>query len=253
MGDYATLAEVRAEGLPLPTEGPSDARLLAAIGLASRQIEEWTGWWFEPRSLTLQLDGPGDHRTLYIPQPIISVTAIKRLDAAGTVVHTYTAADFKAYNRHLSYGPDDRRNPRIEFVQEGPYSDATVIRSPYRYGETLCWPEGQLNFQVEGKFGYTDPDPAALVLEGVTPAMIKRACVLLVLRQVWPAYSHGDLNEDADRRRITSERTRDQAWEKANPWTGGTAGVTGIGYWTGDPEIDRIIQTYRRPAGIAAI
>jgi len=246
------------EGLPDPPpggDGPTDDRLDAMIALASQLIDRWTGWWFEPRDQTYLLDGPGDSRSLYFPAPIVSITSVEKLDSAGVVTYTYDTGDYVVYNRHLQGNlPDDRRNPRIEYQQEGPLSlDAIVYQERVIGGGPtwMAWPRGQQNIKVVGRFGYTDPDPLGVDPEGVTPEAIKRLCRLITLRIVWPAYSHGDLNEDGGR--ITDEKTRDQSWKKAWPWTEKLAGSTGIGMWTGDPEIDQLLMTYQRPMGIASI
>jgi len=258
---YCTLDQIRTEeGLPLPPpagDGPTDARVLAMIEVASALIDRWTNWWFEPRDQTYLLDGPGDSRSLYFPAPIVAITSVEKLDAQGNVTHTYDPGDYVVYNRHLQdNGPDDRRNSRIEYQQAGPLSLDGIVYKERFYGggpTFMAWPRGQQNIKVVGRFGYTDPDPTGVDPEGVTPEAIRRLCRLLTLRVVWPAYSHGDLNEIMDRGRLTDEKTRDQSWKKAWPWTERLAGSTGIGMWTGDPEIDLLLMTYQRPMGIAAI
>lgn len=247
-------ASGRGEGLPDPPDGPTDERVDDMLDLASSLIDEWTGWWFEPRSKVYVLDGPGDHRSLRFEAPIISIASVKRLDASGTEIHTYDAEDYVVYNRHLSGGSDDRRDPRIEYQQEGPYAvDAFVYSDrPLQRSRVYTWPLGQQNIKVEGRFGYTDYDGVAA--EGVTPEGIVRLCRLLVLRVVWPLYSHADMAEEADRRRIVNEKTRDQSWSREFPWKDSAlAHSTGIGMWTGDPEIDRLIKTFQRPMAVASI
>lgn len=245
------------EGLPRPPEGPDGDRVDAMAALASQLIDRWTNWWFEPRDQTYLLDGKGDSRSLCFPAPIVSITSVEKLDPQGNVLHTYDPADYVVYNRHLQgNGPDDRRNPRIEYQQAGPLSlDAVVYKERYLGGGPtwMAWPRGQQNIRVIGRFGYTDVDPDGLDPEGVTPEAIKRLCRLITLRIVWPAYSHGDMNESMDRGRLTDEKTRDQQWKKAWPWTDKMASATGVGLWTGDPEIDQLLMTYQRPMGVAAI
>ena len=51
---YATVADLRAEGVA-PTTA-SDARLEALVGDAGAYVDSVTGWFFEPRSLTLRFD-----------------------------------------------------------------------------------------------------------------------------------------------------------------------------------------------------
>ena len=52
---YASVADLRDEGVSVAQA--SDARLLALIDEAGRAIDSFTGWFFEPRNLTLRLDG----------------------------------------------------------------------------------------------------------------------------------------------------------------------------------------------------
>ena len=54
---YATVAELRAEGVAATTA--SDARLEALLADAGAFVDSVTGWFFEPRPLTLRLDGRG--------------------------------------------------------------------------------------------------------------------------------------------------------------------------------------------------
>ncbi|MCP4599307.1 MAG: hypothetical protein GY847_02015 [Proteobacteria bacterium] len=96
--------------------------------------------------------------------------------------------------------------------------------------------------EVRGLWGYTEDDGTAY---GRTPLEIRRACMLLVIRQFPPL---GDTNAVADARsqwRIIEEKTRDQSYKLDKP-----AGPAPI---TGDPEIDSVLIRYRRPPGLAAV
>jgi hypothetical protein len=89
-------------------------------------------------------------------------------------------------------------------------------------------------------WGYTEYDGTPL---GRTPSEIRRACMLLALRGVPP------LGDDAawdarNRWRLVSERTRDQSYQLSP--------ADAFGALTGDPEADRILKRYRRPAGLGA-
>ena len=102
--------------------------------------------------------------------------------------------------------------------------------------EVLQWQE----HVVEGLFGYTEPDGTA---EGRTPAAIRRACILLVLRWLHPLADDGGFDA-RNRWRIIEERTRDQSYKLDRPGSGGGP--------TGDPELDAILLRYRRPAPMGA-
>ncbi len=54
---YASVADLRNEGVRLAET--SDVRLLALIDEATHLIDRVTGWFFEPRTLSLRLDGRG--------------------------------------------------------------------------------------------------------------------------------------------------------------------------------------------------
>lgn len=254
---YSTKDELwNLEGLPKPTDGgPSVEQLDEALEYVSRLIDEWTGWWFEPRSRTYLLDGPGDMDTLFFEAPIIAITSVHRVEPDGTEAYLYEDTELVIYNRHLvgQLDPDDRRNARIELNQEGTYPAGTFDSDRRFYQGQLVWPYGQHNIKVVGKFGYTDYDEG-VTEDGITPRGVARLCRLLVLRYGWPKYSHQDEVESADRGRITDEKTRDQSWKRAYPWADGKLlSETGVGAWTGDPEIDRLIMSYSSPMDLGAV
>jgi hypothetical protein len=230
---YATVADLRAEGV---TEAAaSDARLAALIALAGAYIERMTGRFFEPRAQTLRLDGTGG-RVLPLGHPIVSVEAVF-VDSSpfspGDLAVDPSA--YRVYNRHLTEGlllPDDRDNPRIELLGGD---------EPFPGVGRLGWPRGQQNIEVRGVFGYTEPDGSPT---GRTPELIRHVTKLLVLREL-PRMTDLDRREDALRRwRITSERTRDQAYT--------LDALRLYGAFTGDPEIDTILVTFVRPPDLGA-
>jgi len=57
---YASVADLRAEGVTAAEA--SDARLELLLEEASRLNDRVTGWFFEPRLLTLRLSGRGAPR-----------------------------------------------------------------------------------------------------------------------------------------------------------------------------------------------
>src|SRR5690606_34186710 len=70
---YASVADLRDEGVSVAQA--SDARLVALIDEAGRAIDSFTGWFFEPRSLTLRLDGRGTP-SIEPPVPPIELTQL---------------------------------------------------------------------------------------------------------------------------------------------------------------------------------
>jgi hypothetical protein len=208
---YATVADLRAEGITVAMA--ADDRLRALVDEAGGVIDRVTGWFFEPRLATFQLDGRGSP-SLEPPVPPI------RLDRLTIDHHDIALPDAV----HIVGAP------------VGPGFDAPriALRSWRRF------PHGTANVTMEGLWGFTEPDGTA---EGHTPREIRRACVLLVLRGIDPLA--GSASSDARNRwRILEERTRDQSYR--------LAGLSGTNPLTGDPEIDGILVRYRRPIGLGA-
>jgi hypothetical protein len=210
---YATVPDVRAEGVTGAMA--SSRRLLSLLDEASRTIDLLTGWFFEPRELTLRLDGRGTP-TLELPVPPIR---IERLAIDGTELYL------------------DGNIAVVVGSPVGPGFDGPRIT--LRHG--LVFPKGAGNVEVEGLFGYTEPDGTPT---GRTPLQIKRACLLLVLRWLHPL--SGDASADARNRwRVIEERTRDQSYK-----LGALPATAPI---TSDPEVDAIIWRYARPPGLGAV
>ena len=209
---YATIADLRAEGV---TEFEADdARLTALLTEATAAIDAMTGWFFEPRALTIRLDGRGTP-TLEPPAPPIRVDT---LTIDGTPI---------------SLDPED----------------LVVIGAPVQPGFsapriTRCYgvfPRGCGNIAIDGLWGYTEDD--ATDPDGRVPYEIRRVCMLIVLRCIYPL-ADADSDDARNAWRVTAMRTRDQSVGFARP---GPAGP-----YTGDPEIDRVLTRYRRPHGLGA-
>jgi hypothetical protein len=240
---YALVSDLRAEGVSIAEA--TDARLARLIGLASQYVDRMTGRFFEPRPMTLSLDGSGG-RMLLLGQPIIAVRAVTLLVAMPAQVGELpvTSSFFHVYNRHLTQGlldPDDRENPRLEFFHE---SDLLGVHSTPAASlglGSLVWIRGVQNVVVSGLFGFTDPDGSAV---GRTPDLIRHATKLLVLREI-PTMTDTAQREDRQKRwRIVSERTRDQGYDLAP--------MRAHGAFTGDSEIDAILVAYQRPPHLGA-
>ncbi|MGD8720019.1 MAG: hypothetical protein PVH29_14505 [Candidatus Zixiibacteriota bacterium] len=99
-----------------------------------------------------------------------------------------------------------------------------------------AFPRGRGNVVVEADFGFLE--------DGATPALIKRVCVLLVIRSVPKAATE----EAADARRqgmIVEEKIRDYSYKLSD--------LAQSGGPTGDPEIDGILEMYAAPPAIGAV
>lgn len=220
---YVTVQELRDEGLTDTVAYP-DALVNSRISLASRQIDSWTGRWFEPRKMIMDVDGPGAWE-MQIDIPIVSIDLVTLLDREFPVteVFTFDLQDMVVYNRHITqnlYRPDDREDPRIG---------------------NIYFPKGRMNVRLDGTFGYTDGN-------GDTPEEIKRACMLMVIR---------DKEKLASKKRSSSllvglggplleENTDDHSYKLGAV----TRTVGSTAYFTGDPEIDQILLNFRRPAAL---
>jgi len=231
---YCTVQDLRDEGVPTSY---SDSYLETIIQRVSKDIERYTGRWFEPRTLTFNLDGSGTPAIL-LEQPIISITDVQ-LDGVS-----YSTSEIIVYNRHITQGltnPDDRENPRLEISQ--PFDDDLL----FKFG--LTWfPRGQLNVTVEGVFGYTDYDGSAT---GMTPLAIQHAAKMMAMRELPSLYTADPTDERTGAWwRITSQKTRDQSISFVNPVS---LGRQGVGPFTGDPRIDNILLMYSAPVRLRSV
>jgi len=210
---YATVDDLRAEGVTAAQA--TDERLTALIEEAGSTIDRITGWFFEPRSLTLRLDGRG---TASIEPPVHPI-ALDRL-AIDTTELSLDPTDLVVVGAPVAPG---FAAPRISLTR----------------GRTF--PKGTANVTAEGLWGFTEPDGTP---EGRTPLAIRRACMLLVLRSL-PLLADDDSSGEARSRwRIIEERTRDQSY-RLDP-------DSRTASFTGDPEVDSILARYRRPCGLGA-
>jgi hypothetical protein len=236
---YALLSDLRDEGVT--STMLSDRRALALITQMSRQVEVWTGRFFEPRWRAIALDGDGG-ASQFARDPIIF------LGSASVGGELIEAEAYRVFNRHIRQGltaPDDRAVPRVTFDQA--LRRLLVDSSSRIYGGQSTWPAGVQNVALEGLFGFTDPDPTSPV--GITPPLLTRAVLMLVVRN---SAQLGDLDARSDAlnaSRITEIRTRDQSVKYGI----GKADTFGAGEFSGDHEIDDIVATYRAPLVVGAV
>ena len=237
---YTSIAAMRDEGVSIAVA--SDSRLTMLIARASRMIERLTGRFFEPRAMTFLMDGH-DGPVLQLDVPIIRIDAVRLLDfddTSGTLADDLNLSQLRIYNRHIAqrlFAPDDREDPRIEWV--------TI--SNRRFGITGgSFPRGSQNVFVSGVFGYTDPDGSPF---GRTPADIEFATQMLVVRNL-AKLADVEARQDAVlASRVTELRTRDQSIT----YSSGGSSTRTLGAFTSDPEIDAIIAHYVRPPTMAAV
>ena len=209
---YASVEDLRAEGVTATMA--SDARLLALLVEACALLDRMTGWFFEPRAKTFQLDGRGTP-TLELPVPPLQLDEV-RIQGATISMH-----------------PDDL------VIVGGPIEPG--FDAPRLTLRRAVFPHGVSNVEASGVWGYTESDGTPL---GRTPLVIRRAAMLLVLRQL-PKLTDADSATARSAWRLLEERTRDQSYRLA---ARRDAGVV----LTGDPEVDELIARLRRPPGLGA-
>lgn len=236
---YCSPSDLKDEGVC----GRTDSYLLQRIGLASRVIERITGRFFEPRFLELNLDGRG-RRFLLLDIPIIAMEAL--LFETSPFLPSSLTIDpdlFRVYSRHISQGltqPDDRNNPKIEL-----FHPSDGIAQIERHSFTrLSFPEGQQNIIAKGVFGFTDLGSRSC---GQTPELIRHVCKLLVIRELEQMTNKAKREDDQNRFRITSQKTREQSITLES-----LAASKRFGFFTGDPNIDTILASYVRPMKLGA-
>lgn len=209
---YASIADLRDECVR--ESEASDSRLALLLKEASAHIDRMTGWFFEPRPGAYRLDGRG---TPSIEPPVPPI----RID-------------------QLMIGDSDfPLSPERVVVVGAPVQPGfDAPRITLRYGR---FPQGRGNIVVEGLWGFTEHDGTE---HGCVPFAIRRACMLLVLRNMAPLASDESL-EARTRSRIVSERTKDQSYTLE----GARAAARNL---SGDSEIDALLLPYVRPMPIGA-
>lgn len=242
--NYTSIQSLRDAGIT--TTKLSDAAAVRLIQTASRYVTMFTGREFLAQRKTIRIDGTNG-RGLPLEEPIVAISAL-----AVSLVSQFTASDlqvladtFRVYNRHIALGmlnPDDRENPRLEFVHDDDLKGVNYVvpTSGYRLTQ-LIWPKGQENCRIFGWFGYTEPDNSFM---GKTPELIQTATQLLCFRYLSKPGSM-NRNDDVNRARILTERTKDQSFtlSKQSVFTG----------YTGDPEIDNILCAFSRGPRFGAV
>ncbi len=243
---YCTVEDLVSQGLPSTVSAAQAQRL---IERASRYAEHFTGRGanaFEPQYKAVRCNGNGS-RVMQINEPIIGLgrIAVVMDNVSGPSDLTVTASFLKIYNRHLTsrlMSPDDRENPKLEFVHGNDLGGVNFLgnASGYRLTE-LIWPRGQQNVEIEGLFGFTEPDDSFV---GHVPDMLREAVQLLAFRNALPMGS-ADRQAALRDHRLTLEATRDQSQQFAAPGVGVETGLTAV--FTGDPAIDQLLVAFVRP------
>lgn len=239
---YCTIQDMRDEGYSA-TAYP-DARVARAIQLATEYIDKMTGQWFAPRYFTedapFLVDG-NDQVVLWLPTPVISVEKITITSGIdGTTLYEIDLESVQVYNRHLrgqvAGVDDDRENPRLEMRR--------ATRRELRLYDDIRgrWPNGSANIQLVGYFGYTDYDPGNV--RGKTPELIRHAAKLLTEMELAQFARKQQRDTLRNRHRVVQQATKDQSVSLSY--------LSGRGLFTGNPEIDGILTSFRRASYVGS-
>jgi hypothetical protein len=210
---YLVVADVReatlaefASGLALSTAEATDTQVTAAIARQSQHFDDLVNDHFETETVTLELDGDGTSRLL-LPKRCTAVSTVKTRDYAGTL----TTQASTQYRLHSSlYSTGSKRLGDMDWLDTVPLSGGLSLV----VGDIYAWPEGPQTVQVVGSFGWT-----------TTPADVKRAVALLVWDHFKP--------DDEHIRRASQWGTQQATFVRSD-------GATGL------PEVDKIVDDYKR-------
>lgn len=157
---YCTIAEVRAEGYDDPPY--SDARVQAALDAATRDIDRFLKRFFTPRKMTFRRTWSGGPLDLLLDQPIIRIDRVQMVYSDGTLGQELEPEDYVVFNRHVREGldePDDREDPKLTFVFLNPNLVYPLGYHANRAADLRrAFEQRVQNVELEGWFGYTDPD-----------------------------------------------------------------------------------------------
>lgn len=241
---YCSVYDLRAEGVT--TAMGSDAVVQGWIARAGKYIEQLTGQSFVPVYKTLTLNGR-ETRALLLGEPIIAMDSVSvdYFTIFGSNTLIIPGETLRVFNRHITgmINPDDRKNPKIEFVHGGDLAGlqfSEQANSGFLLSQ-LIWPAGVQNIQLAGIFGYTEADGSFV---GQTPFLIREAAKLLVVMLMPQMIDQDGRAETAQRDRLIQENTRDQGFQLTAPWLKG--GLTGN--W----QIDSILADFTRPPAMGA-
>ena len=194
---YITIQDLRDEGITV-----SDAEnnfVEKRIALAQSIIDEMTGRFFEKReAYKIVLDGKNSP-IIILDVPPITENAITEILVNDVALES---EDYKV----VMPNPESRFIPKLKKVS----------------GK---WPEGILNLEITGDFGFVEPDESS-------PPLVKRLCKLLT---VWNMPQLGNVDV-AKIGKIIEEELGDYSYKLSE--------AASIGMF-GDEQIDGLINMYK--------
>jgi len=199
MGNYATEAEVRAEGASASTE-----RINARIAKWEQVVEQLTGNVFhvlEPGELAF--DG-NNMSLLHFNLPLVQVTAVK-INGETTALD---ASEYRAYTG-LTPPQDDRRNPKIELTPTG--ATSIIFRSA-----PAVFLKGYYQ-RITARWGFVDPGAAPG--DYVTPPAIKGAVIQLVCLDLDGYFESGSAGAGSIVKEVTDGHQVEFASDKKTLWS----------------------------------
>lgn len=234
-GGYALVSSFREE--EVCEDAATTLRLLKLIKAQSEFIETVTKKWFEPRFMSVRVDGTGKN-ALLLGHPIIALSTVSVSDEPVAI--DFASNELRVYNRHLTglLDPDDRRSPMIALPHlRWPYELGGSWQGLFSSSPTLrdSFPHHEQNILVEGLFGYTDPDGTHL---GKTPEAIRKATMLLVRRELPTLADTEGVFDAQEGHRTKRIKTRDQEVEFDDERLEGVITITG------DAAVDRLLSLY---------
>jgi hypothetical protein len=241
---YCSLYDLRAGGLASTGIGAvSDAVAQKLIVQASRWIEHYTGRQFDWAYKIIRAGGQAS-RALLLDEPIIALESVIINYSGDFIDQDRQVGNFTVFNRHIRenlFLPDDRDDPKLEFLHGWDFAGVNAEYSRYDYRFSA----GVQNVRVAGVFGYTEPDQSMV---GCTPTLIRQACQIIAFKQRFGPGS-SSREEVLNQSRVTSEYTRDQGFIYAKPGEGRAAPFISH---LGDPEVDAILYGFIRPPQFGA-
>ena len=241
---YCTVQEMRDEGYTLASY--SDARVQAAIDMATAKIDSLCGWRFDAHYRVLKVDVDQGTHQCFLQVPIIALLRAYDYDAE------VERSGLAVYNRHLTQGllvPDDRFNPHLAMTEDFP----SRLRM-HEYYLTRFY-RGQQQLELAGIFGYTDlgdaiPGETEINSQipidfGQTPLEISWACKRLASYHLNTLAAQGQ-NPEFDPARLKSVTTRDQSFDLNSTNTKDAAYAS----LTGWEDVDQVLYRYIAPSGV---
>jgi hypothetical protein len=232
MGMYCTIDDLKGEGVKTSAVLTA-ARLNDLIAQATQYIDIETCQWFEKRDYDEEdpflVDGSGSS-ILRFPVPIIAVESI-------TVNDEVIDPDYYVAYCRIPY---DRTNPKIvrrsDSLSETGYETDPFYPIGYSRTSEGIWPRGRQNVKMVGSLGYVDRVEDSYV----TPVVVKRIAMRLVVRELEPMYGAGmEGIEERKRSRLQSETTDAHSYS--------LSALAVSGGMTGDPDIDGPLARLHAP------